>query len=146
MLKIIVQEQDFDAGAEIALLNTAGVGGIGSFIGVVRSNGDLAALHLEHYPGMTERAMKKIAEDAATRWPLLGCTVIHRVGKLLPGAQIVFVGAASAHRQAALSATAFLIDWLKTSAPFWKREEFLSGHSEWVEVLAADQDAAKGWG
>jgi molybdopterin synthase catalytic subunit len=146
MLKIIVQEQDFDTGAELALLNTAGVGGIGSFIGAVRSNGDLAALHLEHYPGMTERAMTKIVEQAAARWPLLGCTVIHRVGKLLPGAQIVFVGAASAHRDAALSATAFLIDWLKTSAPFWKREEFLSGDSVWVPARAADEDAAKVWG
>jgi molybdopterin synthase catalytic subunit len=145
MLKIIVQEPDFDTGAELARLTTPGVGGIGSFIGVVRSNGDLAALHLEHYPGMTERAMTAIAEQAAARWPLLGCTVIHRVGKLRPGAQIVFVGTASAHRDAALSAATFLIDWLKTSAPFWKREEFLSGHSAWVAPRAADENAARLW-
>jgi molybdopterin synthase catalytic subunit len=145
MARILVQAQNFDAGAEIARLNIAGVGGIGSFIGTVRDNGGLAALHLEHYPGMTERAMEKIAAEAETRWPLLGCTIIHRVGRLVPGENIVFTGAASAHREAALSATAFLIDWLKTSAPFWKREDFCTGASEWVAAREADEAAVKAW-
>lgn len=145
MTRIIVQEPDFDAGVEIARLNAAGVGGIGSFIGTVRDSGGLAALYLEHYPGMTERAVEKIVRQAQARWPLLACTVIHRVGRLLPGENIVFVGAASAHREAALSATAFLIDWLKTSAPFWKREEFSSGAAEWVAAKQADEAAARGW-
>jgi molybdopterin synthase catalytic subunit len=146
MARIIVQQADFDAGAEIARLNVAGVGGIGSFIGTVRDSGGLKALHLEHYAGMTERAIEKIVAQAESRWPLLGCTVIHRVGRLEPGENIVFVGAASAHREAALSATAFLIDWLKTSAPLWKREEFVSGASEWVAARETDEAAAGGWG
>jgi molybdopterin synthase catalytic subunit len=145
-VRILIQEADFDAGAEIAWLNGPGVGGIGSFVGTVRDSGGLAALWLEHYPGMTERAVEKIVAEAANRWPLLGCTVVHRVGRLAPAQNIVFVGASSAHREAALSATAFLIDWLKTSAPFWKREEFLSGASDWVAAREADEAAAKGWG
>jgi molybdopterin synthase catalytic subunit len=145
MARIVVQEADFDAGAEIARLNVAGVGGIGSFIGTVRDSGGLKALHLEHYAGMTERAIAKIVAEAESRWPLLGCTVIHRAGRLMPGENIVFVAAASAHRDAALSATAFLIDWLKTSAPFWKREEFVSGGSEWVAAKEADEAAVKSW-
>ena len=149
MLRILVQENDFDAGTELAGLQAEGVGGIASFIGTVRANANdnppLAALYLEHYPGMTERALSKIAEQAAAKWPLKNCTIIHRVGRLLPGQNIVFVGAASAHRQAALSATAFLIDWLKTSAPLWKREDFTSGPSIWVPACAADDQAAEKW-
>jgi molybdopterin synthase catalytic subunit len=145
MQRIIVQDSDFNAGAEMALLNADDVGGIGSFIGVVRGEGKIAALHLEHYPGMTERALGKIATEAMARWPLTGCTIIHRVGRMVPGDNIVFVGAASAHREAALSATAFLIDWLKTAAPFWKREEFLGGASAWVAAREADEDKAAGW-
>ncbi len=87
---------------------------------------------LEHYPAMTERAMARIAEQAEQRWALLGCTVIHRVGRLVPGANIVLVLAAAAHRQPALDATAFLIDWLKTKAPFWKKEQFADGAESWV--------------
>ena len=87
---------------------------------------------LEHYPGMTERTLASIAAAAAERWPLLGCTLIHRVGRLTPGENIVLVAAASAHRQAALAATGFLIDWLKTRAPFWKKEIFLDGGEDWV--------------
>jgi molybdopterin synthase catalytic subunit len=146
MLRVAIQEPDFDAGAELAQLNLPGVGGVGSFIGVVRDSGGLKALHLEHYPGMTEKAVTKIAEQAAARWPLLGCTVIHRVGRLAPGENIVFVGASSAHRQAAVQAAGFLIDWLKTSAPFWKREEFASGETAWVAAREADDAAASAWG
>jgi molybdopterin synthase catalytic subunit len=101
---------------------------------------------LEHYPGMTERAIARIADQAAERWPLLGCTVIHRVGPLRPGENIVLVVAASAHRQAALDATAFLIDWLKTKAPFWKREDFAGGAGAWVDAREEDDTAASRWG
>jgi molybdopterin synthase catalytic subunit len=147
MLDIRVQSQDFDAGAELAALSQDGVGGIASFIGTVRSMPDrpLAALHLEHYPGMTERAMRGIAEEAMQRWPLIRCTLIHRVGSLLPRENIVFVGASSPHREAALAATGFLIDWLKTSAPLWKREEFRSGDSAWVKARGSDDESAARW-
>ena len=92
----------------------------------------MIALTLEHYPGMTEKALGRIVDEAERRWELTGCTVIHRIGRLLPGENIVFVAAASPHREAALQATAFLIDWLKTSAPFWKSEEYESGETAWV--------------
>ena len=129
MARILVQDAAFDLAAETALL-TAGrvdVGGVASFLGVCRGDDGLTALVLEHYPGMTERAMTRIAEQAEARWPLTGCTVIHRVGRMLPGDPIVLVLTASAHRAAALESCAFLIDWLKTRAPFWKREEFADG-------------------
>jgi molybdopterin synthase catalytic subunit len=149
MIKILVQQNDFDAGAELAALQSEGVGGIASFIGTVRANPNdnppLIALYLEHYPGMTERALIKIAEQANTKWSLTNCTIIHRVGKLTPGENIVFVAAASPHRQAALSATAFLIDWLKTSAPIWKREDFGNGRSTWVAAKEADDREAEKW-
>ena len=147
MATLRVQDADFDVSAELAAL-TAGrtdIGGIGCFLGVVRSGGELAAMHLEHYPGMTERAIRRITDEAERRWSLLGCTVIHRVGRLLPGAQIVLVLAAAAHRAAALEATTFLIDWLKTKAPFWKREESTDGAGEWVEAREADDGAAARW-
>jgi len=152
MARISVQTQDFDTGAEIAALTTGrtDIGGIGVFIGTVRDTPgadgpEVSALTLEHYPGMTERAIGKIVDEAQARWPLLGCTVIHRVGTLHAGDNIVLVIAASSHRQAALDATAFLIDWLKTKAPFWKREDFASGDTAWVEARAADDEAAARW-
>lgn len=144
---IRVQEAPFDLAAETAAL-TAGrtdVGGLASFVGVCRADDGLAAMVLEHYPAMTEAAIRRIAEDAARRWPLTGCTVIHRVGRILPGEPIVLVLTASAHRAAALEACAFLIDWLKTKAPFWKREEFSAGSHRWVEARAEDDAAAERW-
>ena len=147
MAHIKVQSEDFDVGAEIAAL-TAGrtdIGGIGCFVGTVRDNGQtVTGMTLEHYPGMTERAIAAIADQAAERWPLLGCTIIHRVGPLRPGDNIVLVIAASTHRQAALDATSFLIDWLKTKAPFWKLEETPSG-DRWVAARDADEAAARKW-
>jgi molybdopterin synthase catalytic subunit len=101
---------------------------------------------LEHYPGMTERAIRQITDEAERGWQLLGCTVIPRVGGLSPGAQIVLVLAAAAHRAEALDATAFLIDWLKTKAPFWKREEFADGSGQWVASKEADDAASARWG
>lgn len=148
MATIRVQEGSFDLAAETAAL-TAGredVGGVASFLGLCRADDGLSALVLEHYPGMTERALQGIAAEAEARWPLTGCTVIHRVGRILPGEPIVLVLAASRHRTAALEACAFLIDWLKTGAPFWKREEFADGHSRWVEARASDDAAAAKWG
>jgi molybdopterin synthase catalytic subunit len=152
MTRISVQAHDFDVGAELAAL-TAGrtdIGGIGCFIGTVRddpaaSRQRVSALTLEHYPAMTERAIARITEEAERRWALLGCTVIHRVGRLRAGDNIVLVLAASSHRQAALDATAFLIDWLKTKAPFWKREEFTDGSTTWVEAKETDDAAAARW-
>lgn len=148
MATVRVQQQDFDVGAEYAAL-TAGhtdIGGIGCFVGTVRQGArPLTALTLEHYPGMTEQAMVRIAAEAERRWQLLGCTVVHRVGRLPPGANIVLVLAAAAHRQAALDATGFLIDWLKTKAPFWKKESFADGSEEWVTARAEDERAAARW-
>jgi molybdopterin synthase catalytic subunit len=153
MAHIKVQTEDFDVGAEIAAL-TAGrtdIGGIGCFIGTVRDHGHgapsaVVGMTLEHYPGMTERSIARIADQAAERWPLFGLTIIHRVGSLVPGDNIVLVIAASAHRQAALDATAFLIDWLKTKAPFWKREDFAGGDGAWVDAREEDDAAASRWG
>ncbi len=105
----------------------------------------LAALTLEHYPGMTEQALQTIAAEAERRWSLLGCTVVHRVGRLPVGANIVLVLTASGHRQAALDATAFLMDWLKTRAPFWKRESFVDGVEHWVDARVTDDEAAARW-
>jgi len=150
MATIKVQEENFDIGAEFAAL-TAGrtdIGGIGCFVGTVRNNAldqRVTAMTLEHYPAMTERAIARIVEEAERRWGLLGCTVIHRVGRLVAGENIVLVLAAASHRQAALDATAFLIDWLKTKAPFWKREEFADGGGAWVEARKADDAAAARW-
>ncbi len=148
MLTIRVQAEDFDIAAEMAALSAGGlVGGIGCFVGLVRDNADrtLTALTLEHYPGMTEQAMGAIAAEAVRRWDLAACTLLHRVGRLPVGANIVLVLVASAHRQAALDATGFLIDWLKTKAPFWKQESFTDGTARWVQARADDDAAALRW-
>ena len=144
-----VQPGPFDLAAELAAL-TAGrtdIGGVGSFVGVVRDDParPLVSLTLEHYPGMTEAAMAGIATQACQRWSLLGCTLVHRVGRLAPGEGIVLVLAAAGHRGAALEATAFLIDWLKTRAPFWKSEQFADGRTDWVVAREADDAAAARW-
>ena len=145
-IRILVQAGDIDVGAELARLEARGGGAVASFTGIVRGGGGLAALELEHHPGLTEAMMTRIAEEAAGRWPLLGVTAIHRHGKLLPGERIVLAAAASPHRAAALEATHFLIDWLKTGAPFWKKEYFADGSSRWVEARADDDEAAARWG
>lgn len=147
MARILVQDAAFDLAAETASLSAGrvDVGGIATFLGVCRGDDGLSALVLEHYPGMTERAIARIAEQAEARWPLTGCTVIHRTGRILPGEPIVLVLTASTHRTAALEACAFLIDWLKTKAPFWKREEFADRPARWVEAKAEDDRAAERW-
>ncbi len=150
MPTIRVQPEPFDTSAEIAALlaGRTDIGGIGCFLGTVRGTAagqPITAMTLEHYPGMTERALTGIADQAAQRWPLLGCTIIHRTGRLLPGDPIVLVLTASPHRQAALDATAFLIDWLKTKAPFWKQEHLTSGATAWVNANPEDTKAATRW-
>jgi len=151
---IKVQREDFDAGAELAQL-TAGrtdVGGVASFIGLVRDfvgqpgvgGGTVGAMTLEHYPGMTEKKLAEIEAEAQRRWPLQASLIIHRYGRLEPGDRIVLVATASPHRQAALESCAFLIDWLKTKAPFWKLEETAAG-AQWVEARDADDAAAERW-
>lgn len=147
MARILVQEGAFDVAAETRALQAGrtDIGGIASFLGVCRGDDGLAALVLEHYPGMTERALAGIAAQAQARWPLTGCTIIHRVGRIAPGEPIVLVLTASAHRTAALESCAFLIDWLKTGAPFWKREEFADGRERWVEARDEDEAAAQRW-
>ena len=147
MRRIVVGEARFDIGAEFARLLEAagdGAGGVGCFVGVVRG-GDVLSLELEHYPAMTERAMAAIAAEAERRFGLAACTLIHRVGRLEAGEPIVLVMAAASHRGEALDATRFLIDWLKTKAPFWKREERTDGTLSWVEPHPADETTAAGW-
>jgi molybdopterin synthase catalytic subunit len=147
-VRIDVQEADFDAGAEIAALaaEDLGAGGLASFIGRVRGDADgLAAMTLEHYPAMTEKSLATIVADALQRWPLRGVRVIHRVGRLLPGEQIVLVAVAAAHRGEAFAGCEFIMDWLKTKAPFWKKEETATG-ARWVDARESDDAAAARWG
>lgn len=145
MIRVSVQEADFDSAAELADLEASGGGGIASFIGVVRGEGGLIDMSLEYYQAMTELQIAQIATQAADRWSLLGIRIVHRVGVLKPGDRIVFVGTASRHRTAALESCTFLIDWLKTAAPFWKKERFADGREQWVESRAEDEAKAAGW-
>lgn len=145
MKRIAIQSDDFDAASELAALEALGGGGVASFTGVVRGGGGLVALELEHYPAMTQAQVERIVDEALARWPLLGVSVIHRFGRLEPGARIVFVGTASRHRTAALESCAYLIDWLKSHAPFWKKEYFADGATAWVQPRAEDEAKAKGW-
>ncbi len=144
-----VQAGGFDVGAESAALAAACLeaGGLASFLGIVRSTKarPITALTLEHYPAMTGAALDAIAREAAERFALLGCTVVHRYGRLVPGEAIVLVLTAAYHRRAALDGTAFLIDWLKTSAPFWKKEHLADGSEAWVEAREEDTQAAEAW-
>jgi len=143
---IRVQREDFDVGAEMAALarGRTGIGGIASFVGLVRDTDGIRAMTLEHYPGMTERALEAIEREACERWPLEATLIVHRYGRLTPGERIVLVVTAASHRAAAFEACAFLVDWLKTKAPFWKLEETAQGE-RWVEAKASDDDAAKRW-
>lgn len=147
---ITIQTAPFDLGAEEAALRAqAGdAGALVAFQGMVRGHDaaiPLTALFLEHYPGVTEAEIRRIAEDAAARWPLTAVRVIHRVGSLAPGEGIVLVLVASCHRAAAFAGAAFLMDYLKTEAPFWKREHFADGSQRWVDAKASDGDAAARW-
>ncbi|MCB1916982.1 MAG: molybdopterin synthase catalytic subunit MoaE [Rhodocyclaceae bacterium] len=146
-MSISIQTADFDAGRECAdlLAGRHDVGAVASFIGVVRGDGGVAAMTLEHYPGMTEKSLAAIAAEARERWPAVAALrVIHRVGRLRVGDQIVFVGVAGGHRGEAFAACEFIMDYLKTRAPFWKKEETEAG-VRWVEARDSDDAAAARW-
>lgn len=146
---IRVQTEDFDPGALLDAFcqGDASVGAIATFLGLVRADdkgGPITAMTLEHYPGMTEKQLSAIEAEARDRWPLIDVLVVHRHGRLTPGERIVFVATASTHRAAAFDACEFLMDWLKTKAPFWKLEETPDG-AEWVEAKTSDDAAANRW-
>ena len=144
MRRVSVQAEDFDSGAELAALEATGAGAIASFTGLVRGDDGVTSMTLEHYPAMTQAALEQLVEDAFARWPLVGATLIHRVGELHTGDRIVFVGTASTHRAAALEACAFLIDRLKTDAPFWKKEQ-RGEKANWVAERQSDTAIAHRW-
>ena len=150
---IRVQREDFDVGHELKALTAGdhGIGGVALFVGLVREmvrgpdgQEPISAMTLEHYPGMTEKQLAAVEAEALLRWPLARSLIVHRYGRLEPGEQIVLVACASSHREAALAACHFLIDWLKTDAPFWKAEETPHGE-RWVEARAEDDDATRRW-
>jgi molybdopterin synthase catalytic subunit len=146
-----IQTEDFDSGAEIARLHgdALGVGAVASFIGVCRNRNDGAAItqmELEHYPGMTEQSIEAMMNEARKRFDIVNAMVIHRVGIIKPGEQIVFVAVSSAHRGVAFQACEFLMDYLKTQAPFWKKETMPDGTARWVDARVSDDEALKKWG
>ncbi len=152
MARVTIQSADFDLSAEVAALRAGdgGVGAVASFIGTVRDRngglaGEVSAMELEHYPGMTESAIELMIEQACARFDIRGARVIHRVGLLQPGEQIVLVAVSSAHRGQAFQACEFLMDYLKTQAPFWKKESTPEG-ARWVDARVADDAAAARWG
>jgi molybdopterin synthase catalytic subunit len=148
-MPVRIQTEDFDAGRELAALRNAdpSIGAVAAFIGTVRdvnADASVSSMTLEHYPGMTEKALATIVADAKTRWSIADALVIHRVGPLKPADQIVLVAVTSAHRGEAFAACEFIMDFLKTRAPFWKKEETPDG-ARWVEARASDDDAAARW-
>lgn len=144
MIRVSIQTAVFDIAAEAAMLERLGIGAVATFTGIVRADDGVTAIELEHYPGMTEATLSAICEEAYQRWGLAGCTIIHRVGRMEVGEPIVLVLAAAAHRAAALEACAFLIDRLKTDAPFWKKE-YRGADAVWVEAKASDAQRATRW-
>ena len=148
-MKIVVRSEAFDLGAEVDAMRRGrtDIGAIASFVGLARDMNEgsgVAAMTLEHYPGMTEKALGRLVDEAKSRWALLDVTVIHRIGRLLPGDPIVLVAVASSHRGEAFAACEFIMDYLKTQAPFWKKEETPAGE-RWVEARASDDAAAARW-
>ena len=144
MIRVSVDSAPIELAVEVAALEERGAGGVATFTGVVRRDDGVTALELEHYPGMTEQALIALAEAATERWSLLGVTMVHRVGVMVPGDRIVFVGTAAHHRREALEACAYLIDRLKTDAPFWKRER-RGDDVRWVGARHSDAEAAGRW-
>ena len=146
-MAVRVQTEDFDVGVESRALQADAVGAIALFVGTVRgmsSDNGVTAMTLEHYPGMTEAELERIETEARARWPLEDVTIIHRIGRLVAGDQIVLVGASSPHRQAAFDAAQFIMDFLKTDAPFWKAEE-RGAETSWVDARESDDAARKRW-
>ena len=147
MQTVKVQSEDFDAGALTRALSAGrtDIGAVATFVGLVRGAADgVQEMTLEHYPGMTEKALAEIADEACQRWHLMAVSVVHRVGALLPGEQIVYVGVAAAHRSEAFAACEFVMDYLKTRAPFWKKEQTAQG-GHWVDARDTDDEAAARW-
>ena len=149
MIRIEVSDVAIDWAAALAPLATLGCGAVASFTGIARNDandqGGVTAIELEHYPAMTEASLGALVDEAVARWSLLGCVLIHRVGKIAVGEAIVLVGTAASHRAEALAACAFLIDRLKTDAPFWKKEHRADGSANWVDAKASDEDRADIW-
>ncbi|MFC3580360.1 molybdenum cofactor biosynthesis protein MoaE [Sphingomonas hylomeconis] len=144
MIRVLVNAEPIDIATEMAAIETGGAGAVATFSGLVRADDGVGMLELEHYPGATEAALVTLAETAVARWSLLAATIVHRVGVMRPGERIVFVGVSAPHRAAALEACAFLIDRLKTDAPFWKRET-RGSDARWVEPRGSDDAAAARW-
>jgi len=144
VIHVSVQVDAIDLAAEVARVEASGAGGVATFSGHVRADDGVAILELEHYPGVTEAALRSLAEAATARWSLLAASVVHRVGPMHPGERIILVATAAAHRGAALEACAFLIDRLKTDAPFWKRE-VRGDEATWVEARIGDEAMAGRW-
>ena len=149
-MAVRVEARDFDIGAEIARLTAGhtGIGAIVTFTGTVRGESGgkpIVAMTLEHYPGMTEAELERVEAEAMARWPLQASLIVHRVGRLVPGDNIVLVVTASPHRHAAFEAAEFLMDYLKTRAPFWKKEEGPGGAGAWVDARASDDAAVERW-
>lgn len=142
MMRVLISRKPIDVAAEMVALERGGA--VATFSGLVRTDDGVTILELEHYPGGTERALRRVCNAAVERWPLTAVTIVHRVGPMVPGERIVFVGACSPHRAAALAACAFLIDRLKIDAPFWKRET-VGGTSRWTEARDDDAAAAASW-
>ncbi len=146
MIRIEVGPDPIDVAGALAAIKVAGAGAVASFIGIVRGDRGLITLRLEYYPGMTQAALTMLAHAAMARWPLGAVTLLHRTGEMAVGDHIVLVATAAAHRSAALEGCAFLIDGLKTRAPFWKRECFADGRCAWVDARDSDDAAAARWG
>ncbi len=144
-MRVEVTQSAIDGSAALADLAHLGGGAVASFTGIARDDGGVTAIELEHYPAMTQASLSALVDEAKTRWSLLGCVLIHRVGWILVGEPIVLVGTAASHRVEALEACAFLIDRLKTDAPFWKKEHRADGSAEWVDAKASDDARAGKW-
>jgi molybdopterin synthase catalytic subunit len=145
MISVSVSPDSFDVAAELVAVQRSGVGAVASFTGIVRGDVGVTAISLEHYPAMTEASLRALCESAMERWSLSACTLLHRVGNMAVGEQIVLVVTSAPHRSPALEACSFLIDRLKTDAPFWKKEFRGSGDGEWVEAKAVDLHCAERW-
>ena len=145
MKRVLISSEPISAEVALAGLSDLGGGAVSSFTGISRDDGGVTAIELEHYPGMTESSLMRLIDEAFARWALLGAAIVHRIGRVAVGEPVVVVGAASRHRADALEATAFLIDRLKTDAPFWKKEHYADGRSVWVDAKSSDDDRSSRW-
>jgi molybdopterin synthase catalytic subunit len=145
MKRVLISDEPISAEVALSGLSDLGGGAVSSFTGISRDDGGVTAIELEHYPGMTESSLLRLIDEAFARWALLGAAIVHRIGRVAVGEPVVVVGAASRHRADALEATAFLIDRLKTDAPFWKKEHYADGTSVWVDAKSSDDDRSSRW-